>query len=68
MHNKILFVLLFSVFVGFIALTIRGLIIITPTEVKESEFNVVDSYKGCEVVRYSTRLEARSHYLLYCPQ
>lgn len=67
MHNRTFFIILFSsLLVGFLALAIRTLIIATPTEVKESEFQVVDSYKGCEVVRFSSRLEARSHYFLHC--
>lgn len=65
--NNTIATILFIVFVGFVALAIRVMTLSTPSEVpKESEFKVVSTYKGCEYVRFSSRLEARSHYFLYC--
>ena len=32
----------------------------------EQRFEVVDNYKGCDVVRYSTEYDARYHYFLDC--
>jgi hypothetical protein len=33
----------------------------------ESNFEVVDSYKGCDVVRWSDRGVAAYRYFLHCP-
>ena len=32
----------------------------------KSNFEVVDTYKGCDVVRYTVPTEARHHYFLDC--
>lgn len=33
---------------------------------QERKFEVVDNYKGCDVVRYSPEYDARYHYFLDC--
>jgi hypothetical protein len=38
---------------------------VKPVEPK-SNFEVVDNYKGCDVVRYTVPIEAKYHYFLDC--
>ena len=38
---------------------------VKPVEPKGS-FEVVDTYKGCDVVRYTVPIEAKYHYFLDC--
>jgi hypothetical protein len=38
---------------------------VKPVEPK-SNFEVVDTYKGCDVVRYTVPIEAKYHYFLDC--
>jgi hypothetical protein len=39
-----------------------------PAEALDSKgnFEVVDTYKGCDVVRYTVPIEAKYHYFLNC--
>jgi hypothetical protein len=67
MNNNLATILVTISVAIILGLSIRGIFLATPSEVpKESEFKVVSTYKGCEYVRFSSRLEARSHYFLYC--
>ena len=36
------------------------------TPINESSFEVVDRYKGCDVVRYAPQQTATYKYFLYC--
>ena len=38
---------------------------VEPVEPK-GNFEVVDTYKGCDVVRYTVPIEAKYHYFLDC--
>ena len=38
---------------------------VKPVEPK-GNFEVVDTYKGCDVVRYTVPIEAKYHYFLDC--
>jgi hypothetical protein len=38
---------------------------VKPVEPK-GNFEVVDTYKGCDVVRYNVPIEAKYHYFLDC--
>jgi hypothetical protein len=61
---------LLGVVVGMVFLT--GIyVFISPVENVEalepkSNFEVVDTYKGCDVVRYTVPIEAKYHYFLDC--
>jgi len=41
-----------------------------PTEVTEpkSNFEVVDNYRGCDLIRWSNSQLAEYKYVLYCPK
>ena len=43
------------------------LVLISPRTSTE-KFKVVDTYKGCEVVKYYPKGDARAAYLLDCPK
>jgi hypothetical protein len=61
---------LLGVVVGMVFLT--GIyVFISPVENAEAldtkgSFEVVDTYKGCDVVRYTVPIEAKYHYFLDC--
>jgi hypothetical protein len=61
---------LLGVVVGMASLSLMVLIhpgenVKEPVEPK-SNFEVVDNYKGCDVVRYTVPIEAKYHYFLDC--
>ena len=50
---------------------ILGFSMMRPTQPVETpkpkgNFEVVDTYKGCDVVRYTVPIEAKYHYFLDC--
>ena len=50
---------------------ILGFSMMRPTQPVEAlepkgNFEVVDNYKGCDVVRYTVPIEAKYHYFLDC--
>ena len=51
--------------VGFVMLIIGGLSM-NDTPIDQSSFEVVDTYKGCDVVRYAPHQVAEYKYFLYC--
>lgn len=53
------------VIMGFIFLLV-GMLFGEP-ETAEKRFEVVDNYKGCDVIRYSPTNAANYRYLLHCP-
>jgi hypothetical protein len=55
-------IVVMGVFFLFIAL------IGTPDTKPEAKFKVVETYRGCDVVRYTDPGDARYHYFLDCPQ
>jgi len=52
--------------VGFGMLIIAGLASVTQTDIDQPSFEVVDTYKGCDVVRYTPHQEATYKYFLHC--
>ncbi len=59
---------IFFVGLGFLALLMNGAanwIEMQPTPV-EQRFKVVDTYKGCDVVRYAPHQAAEYKYFLHC--
>lgn len=61
---------LLGVIIGMASLSLMVLIhpgenVKEPVEPKGS-FEVVDNYKGCDVVRYTVPIEAKYHYFLDC--
>ena len=61
---------LLGVIVGMASLSLMVLIhpgenVKEPVEPK-GNFEVVDNYKGCDVVRYTVPIEAKYHYFLDC--
>ena len=32
----------------------------------DQKFQVVDTYKGCDVVQYNNQMDAKYHYFLHC--
>ena len=51
--------------VGF-GLLIIGALAMNDTSIDQPSFEVVDQYKGCDVVRYAPHQEATYKYLLHC--
>jgi len=61
---------IFFVGLGFLALLMNGAanwIEMQPTP-PNKKFEVVDTYKGCDVVEYSPTNSARYYYFLHCPK
>ena len=51
--------------VGFVMLIIGGLSM-NDTPIDQSSFEVVDTYKECDVVRYAPHQVAEYKYFMYC--
>jgi hypothetical protein len=49
-----------------IAMLIIGALAMNDTSINESSFEVVDTYKGCDIVRYAPHQVAEYKYFLYC--
>ena len=61
---------IFFVGLGFLALLMNGAanwLEMQPTPV-DKKFEVVDTYKGCDVVRYAPHQAAEYKYFLHCPK
>jgi hypothetical protein len=57
----------FATGLGIVGVFILFTIIITPNDpTPEKKFEVVDTYKGCDVVRYNRQEEGRYTYFLDC--
>ena len=62
--------LIIGVIIG-ASVCILGFSMMRPTQPVEAiepkgNFEVVDTYKGCDVVRYTVPIEAKYHYFLDC--
>jgi len=49
-----------------IAMLIIGGLAMNDKPINESSFEVVDTYKGCDIVRYAPHQVAEYKYFLYC--
>jgi len=49
-----------------IGMLIVGALSMNNTPIDETSFEVVDTYKGCDVVRYAPHQVAEYKYFLYC--
>ena len=49
-----------------IAMLIIGALAMNDTPIHQPSFEVVDTYKGCDIVRYAPHQIAEYKYLLYC--
>jgi len=50
------------------AILLLGIAIRTPTEPFTNKFEVIDQYKGCDVVQYSRSSLSTYVYFLHCDQ
>jgi len=49
-----------------IGMLIVGALSMNNTPIDEASFEVVDTYKGCDVVRYAPHQVAEYKYFMYC--
>ena len=59
----------FAVTIGFVGVLIIGIVILSGGEdetLMKPHAEVVDTYKGCDIVRWSTSKMAEYKYFLYC--
>jgi hypothetical protein len=49
-----------------IAMLIIGALAMNDTPIDQPSFEVVDTYKGCDIVRYAPHQVAEYKYFLYC--
>jgi len=66
--NKVLIFRIVVIVIGSIGLIFSTMRPNQPTKVLEpkSNFEVIDTYNGCAVVRYAAPTEAKYHYFLDC--
>ena len=63
--------LFYGVIMG-VCFTLLGFVIMRPASITDkppstkSNFEVVDTYKGCDLVRYNNGMLAEYKYVLYC--
>ena len=50
-----------------VGMLIIGVLTMNNTPIDQPSFEVVDTYKGCDVIRYAPHQVAEYKYLLYCP-
>ena len=49
-----------------IAMLIIGALAMNDTPIDQPSFEVVDTYKGCDIVRYAPHQVAEYKYFMYC--
>jgi len=56
----------FSIAITAFAFVVIAMVVGDGKQISESSFEVVDIYKGCDIVRYAPHQVAEYKYFLYC--
>jgi len=56
----------FSIAITAFAIVVIAMVVGDGKQVSEPSFEVVDNYKGCDIVRYAPHQVAEYKYFLYC--
>jgi len=56
----------FSIAITAFAFVVIAMVVGNDTPINEASFEVVDTYKGCDVVRYAPHQAATYKYFLHC--
>ena len=56
----------FSIAITAFAFVVIAMVVGDGKQINEPSFEVVDTYKGCDVVRYAPNQAATYKYFLYC--
>ena len=56
----------FSIAITAFAIVVIAMVVGDGKQISEPSFEVVDTYKGCDIVRYAPHQVAEYKYFLYC--